>query len=73
MAQSISRSRKEIEGRRGSATGEDESRDTKTFLKKGLQREGKGESKRIISMLCGRKSKQCASITQTLHYTMLKI
>jgi len=57
----------------GSATGEDESRDTKTFLKKGLQREGKGESKRIISMLCGRKSKQCASITQTLHYTMLKI
>ena len=45
MAQSISRSRKEIEGSR-SATGEDESRDTKTFLKKLRATErGRGEQK----------------------------
>jgi hypothetical protein len=51
MAQkSISRSRKEIEGSRSATGEEDESRDTKTFLKKGYRERERPGSKRIISM-----------------------
>lgn len=57
----------EQKGDRGQerATGEDESRDTKTFLKKGYRERARG-SKRIISMHCEKASNM--HLSQTLHY-----
>lgn len=60
---SRSRGAERISRAGASATGEDESRDTKTFLKKGY-REG---SKRIISMHCEKASSNM-HLPQTPHY-----